>query len=75
MTRAAEVGLVETRYVSNGEAGDGQVECTCCGEETDDPHTWDVCAANLRKERDMLLDALADAQVAAMVDRDREGAE
>lgn len=34
-------------YVSNGEAGDGQSVCSSCGEERDQPHTWEECAKRL----------------------------
>lgn len=49
---AAEDELAKMRgpalaYVSNGEAGDGQHVCSSCGEERDQPHTWEECAKRL----------------------------
>lgn len=30
-------------WTSNGEAGDGQNECSVCGQELDEPHSWRDC--------------------------------
>lgn len=50
--------LAPMRYESNGEAGDGQMICEGCRQETDDPHTWDVCAVYLLKLSDFQVDSM-----------------
>jgi hypothetical protein len=58
VTRAPNLELVPLIWTSNGEAGDGQEECSGCTEERDEPHTVSECAETKRR-----LDAAAEEMV------------
>lgn len=40
----------EIAWAPNGDAGDSSGHCSCCGEERDDPHSWQACAERLAQE-------------------------
>jgi hypothetical protein len=49
-------------YSSNGEAGDGDLFCRGCGESVAEPHRFDQCARDLRRQ--------VDHDIADMIERD-----
>ena len=50
-------------YSSNGEAGDGETQCTGCDAVLDEPHSWQECIEILKKERNRLGDLLMERDI------------
>lgn len=59
---SARPGIV---WSSNGQAGDSSGRCECCGEERDEPHTWEECARQSAAHDIATVDRAIDAEIEA----------
>lgn len=65
--RTSELPLIksgpDTRWESNGEAGDASEVCNGCDCEDQVPHTWEDCIVRLRAERDKAISRACDLEM------------
>lgn len=52
-------------WSANGEAGDSTGRCELCGEELDEPHSWEECARASAAHNLATLDLMIDVEVRA----------
>lgn len=60
--RAKRPGIV---WSANGEAGDSTGRCEVCGEERDEPHTWEECARQLAAHDIATVNRMIDVEARA----------